>query len=224
MTEVSVTYVPLLENPPLHLVILAAKDSPLTVDCPPERRGMHDHLDATIAKMQLWAYMCQAFTAEQCRRNGLGRRPFALHEEVGPDTLDAIPAQSQRMRPVVHLVRSRHTLAEFRDPDVAQQNSHAKRSGDLHGWATEALLADDAPPFCKSPQGAYVAVLLLDAHWDPQRCLLLGHAALGAGGPVSSHPKIGVFGSHSCWSWPRTLQEVVPSFLDTTDVVNPCVH
>lgn len=90
----------------------------------------------------------------------------------------------------------------------------------MHEFATEALRDPSAPPCFRSPQGAYVAVLTLDSHWDQDKKLLLGHAALGAGGPVSPGCKIGTFGSHSCWSWPRTLGEVVPAFMDCGDVVS----
>ena len=96
----------------------------------------------------------------------------------------------------------------------------AKRAGAMHEFATEALQHPSAPPCFHNPSGAYVAVLILDAHWDPQKKLLLAHAALGAGGPVSPGCKIGVFGSHSCWSWPRTISEVVPAFMDCSEVVD----
>lgn len=120
-TSITLTYQPLAQNPPLHLVILAASDSPLTIDCPPERRGQHDTYDALVAKFQLWAYMCQAFTAEQCRRNDLGRRPFALEEYDGPDNIETFPAKARRRRPYVHFIRSTHSLSEFRSRDCAQQ-------------------------------------------------------------------------------------------------------
>lgn len=90
----------------------------------------------------------------------------------------------------------------------------------MHEFATEALNDPSAPPQFRNPSGAYVAVLTLDAHWDPAQKLLLGHAALGAGGPVGPGCKIGVFGSHSCWSWPRSLPEVVSAFMDCTEVVS----
>lgn len=122
-TTVTLTYQPLSHNPPLHLVILAASDSPLSIDCPPERRGQQDTYDAIVAKFQLWAYMCQAFTAEQCRRNDLGRRPFALEEYDGPDNIETFPAKGKRRRPYVHFVRSTHSLSEFRSRNCAQQVS-----------------------------------------------------------------------------------------------------
>lgn len=218
-TTVNVVYTPLSQNPPLHLVILTASDSPLTIDCPPERRQDHAHLQAVIAKFQLWAYMCQAFTAEQMRRNGLGRRTFALEEYDGQlDPLETFPPVNQRRAPFVHVVKSTHSTREFRDPDNAQQYKPAKRAQAMHEFASEALRSPSAPAPFHNPQGAYVAVLILDAHYDPQKKLLLGHAALGAGGPMGPGCKIGVFGSHSCWSWPRSIKEIVPAFMDCTDV------
>lgn len=118
---ITLTYQPVVQNPPVHLVILAASDSPLTIDCPPGRRGQQDTYDAVVAKFQLWAYMCQAFTAEQCRRNDLGRRPFALEEYDGPDNIEMYPAKAKRRRPYVHFIRSTHSLSEFRMRDCAQQ-------------------------------------------------------------------------------------------------------
>lgn len=120
-TRITISYVPLSQNPPVHLVMLAARDSPLHIDCPPERRGQHDTVEAVVAKFQLWAYMCQAFTAEQFRRNDMGRRPFALEEYDAPDNIEAYPPRGKRRRPYVHLLRSSHSLQEFRSPDCAQQ-------------------------------------------------------------------------------------------------------
>lgn len=120
-TTITLTYQPLSQNPPLHLVILAASDSPLTIDCPPERRGKDDTYDALVAKFQMWAYMCQAFTAEQCRRNELGRRTFSLEEYDGSDNIESYPARGKARRPYVHFLRSTHSLAEFRSRDCAQQ-------------------------------------------------------------------------------------------------------
>ena len=129
--SLAVSYIPLSQNPPLHLVILAAADSPLTVDCPPERREEHANLQAVIAKFQLWAYMCQAFTAEQMRRGGLGRRTFALDEKDGePDSLEQYPPRNKRRAPPVHFIRSTHSLREFRDPNNAQQVSPALLQSD----------------------------------------------------------------------------------------------
>lgn len=123
-TVIKVYYRPLTTNPPLHLVILAASDSPLVIDCPPDRHEGHSHIDAVIAKMQLWAYMSQSFTAEDNRRNGLGRRTFALDEQEGADTLESYPANQKKRRPLIHILRSTHSLSEFRDPENTQQVSY----------------------------------------------------------------------------------------------------
>jgi hypothetical protein len=91
--DINVLYVPLLQYPPLHLVIMAACDSPLVIDCPPHKRGgissAHSDLDAAIAKFRMTAYMWQAMTAEDFRQKGVGRRSFRLDEEWAPDTVSS---------------------------------------------------------------------------------------------------------------------------------------
>lgn len=53
--ELIVTYIPLLQFPPLHLAIMVAKDSHPLIDCPPSKRGgfssAHADLDGAIAKL-----------------------------------------------------------------------------------------------------------------------------------------------------------------------------
>ena len=46
--KINVTYIPLLQYPPLHLVIMVAKDSPLVIDCPPAK-GSGTYLYALMA-------------------------------------------------------------------------------------------------------------------------------------------------------------------------------
>jgi hypothetical protein len=91
--DITVNYIPLLQYPPLHLVIMAASDSPLVIDCPPHKRGgissAHSDLDAAIAKFRMTAYMWQAMTAEDFRQKGVGRRTFRLDEEWAVDTVSS---------------------------------------------------------------------------------------------------------------------------------------
>lgn len=91
--DITVTYIPLLQYPPLHLVIMTACDSPLVIDCPPHKRGgvssAHSDLDAAIAKFRMTAYMWQAMTAEDFRQKGVGRRTFRLDEEWAIDTVSS---------------------------------------------------------------------------------------------------------------------------------------
>jgi len=54
----------------------------------------------------------------------------------------------------------------------------------------------------------YVAVLLLDATWDPGSNLIRGHAALGGG---SGLIQMGIFGSQSLHAWPSYIEEVTPA-------------
>jgi hypothetical protein len=89
--QLTITYIPLLQHPPLHLAIMVSKDSPLLIDCPLTKRGgfssTHSDLEAAIAKFRMTAYMWQAMTAEDLRAKGLGRRAFRLEEEWAADTV-----------------------------------------------------------------------------------------------------------------------------------------
>lgn len=209
-------YVPLLQRPPLHLAIMIAKDSPLMIDCPPSKFGSlssaHSSLQAAIAKFRVTAYMWQAFTAEEMRSNGLGRRSFRLEEEWARDTLSSTFANQDFMQSTakVHLIRSDKTVAELRDHQWAQQNSSASRPDGLHSVFTQDLLAHGAPFTVESQP--VVAGMILDSHYDPAAKLITAHAALGSHDPRGL--SLGIFGSHLTYSWPRFVEEISDCLLD----------
>jgi Putative peptidase family len=222
-TELTLNYIPLLQTPPLHLAIMIAKDSPLLIDCPPQKRGgissAHSDLDAAVNKFRMTAYMWQALTAEDMRVKGLGRRSFRLEEEWTTETLsrefsqDFYGSSASHMRSTakIHLIRSEKTTAELRDAQVAQQNQQARRRDGLHDYFTAALKKHGAP-FASSSHPT-VAGLILDSTFSAEQNLILGHAALGCSNP--SGISLGMFGSHLTYSWPRFLEEVASSLLDT---------
>ncbi|KAK7698082.1 hypothetical protein SLS64_012856 [Diaporthe eres] len=203
-------------TPPLHLAIMVAKDSPLAIDCPPRKysgfSSAHSSLEAAIAKLRVTAYMWQALTAEELRKNGLGRRSFRLEEEWAADSLSQSFTHDVKMHSTakVHLIRTEKTVAELRDAQVAQQNSSGRRRDDLHNLFSEALLAHGGP--FASEARPVVAGLILDSHYDAESKLILGHAALGAHNPNGL--SLGIFGSHLTYSWPRFMEEVPDCLLD----------
>lgn len=169
-------------------------------------------------RIALQAYLWQAFHAEQMRRLGMGRRTFQL------DDIDAAEEAAEASRelssmPRVHLLRSRHPLKEFRDPDNAQQNSRARDGGAMHTFAREALEDPSTPRFLHfSP----VAVLTLDTVWDSDMKLLRAHGAVGSGG--QGQISLGVMGSHWLWAAPSSLDQVANSFLDSEATHESCVN
>ncbi|KAJ4364181.1 hypothetical protein N0V83_009637 [Neocucurbitaria cava] len=224
--EVNVNYIPLLQNPPLHLAIMVASDSPCTIDCPTFKAGglssAHSDLDAAVAKLRMTAYMWQAMTAEDMRLKGLGRRSFRLDEEWTADTVsrDFLNAKhnesldregAMRSTAAVRLIRSKKTTKEIRDANIAQQNPSASRKEDLFNYFMDALkaaggrFASDARPI--------VAGLVLDSHYSISKKMILGHAALGCHDPKGI--SLGIFGSHLTYSWPRFLEEVAACLMDT---------
>lgn len=214
---IKVQYVPLMQTPPLHLVIMVAKDSPLLIDCPPHKFSFltdaHSGLQAATAKLRTTAYMWQAFTAEEFRAAGLGRRSFRLEEEWAADTLSRDYAYETHMQSTakVHLIRTDKTVAELRDAQMAQQNESGRRRDELHKIFTRALL-DHGDPFISAAKPV-VAGLIFDSHYDAKQDLILAHAALGSHNPNGL--SLGIFGSHLTYSWPRFIEEVQACLTDT---------
>ena len=209
----TVHMVPPLNAPPLQLVILLGKDSPGTFDAVPariEREG--NGLETAIRKFRMAAYLWQAFTAEQMARNRLGRRVFRLDEEwvTGTSNYRDRELGTMRSEAKIHVIRSSKTVAELRDPNIAQQNPSAKDRDGLLGIAAEAV-RDYLKPL--PGQKHYVTVMLMDAHWDSGANLITGHAAL-QGNRGELH--ISIFGSQALQSYPTSIEEVVPAFSDCT--------
>ncbi|KAI8873781.1 hypothetical protein GQ42DRAFT_160317 [Ramicandelaber brevisporus] len=216
-SNISINYTPQLDAPPLRLVIVAAKDSDMTFDAPPDRRGPgQNDLQSAIARLRCAAYLWQAFMSENMYRHGFGRRTFRLEEDVDVDTLSSADAKSgtRRLTAKVHVLRSQFTMEEIRDPHRSQQYSPKdgeqmrENQFDIAGMALDA--AKDELGF---GEPAYIACLSLDSKWDPEMRLIRGHAALGGG---TDERRLAVFGSHTTFTWPASLEGVVPAFTDST--------
>ncbi|KAI0053253.1 hypothetical protein FA95DRAFT_1552769 [Auriscalpium vulgare] len=224
-TVTNIAYLPLLHVPPLHLAIMVAKDSQQRMDCPPEKAATptHNDLEAAKKKMRTWAYMCQAFTAEEMRKNGFGRRSFRLDEEWAQDTLSTVDDDPTfRVTAKIHVVKTEHTMAQLRDPHRAQQNPNANQSGALYDIFHEALKSYGGPfqVFSGEGEGPVVAGHIFDSHFNPKLNLITAHAALGGTGGPHSKVHLGMFGSHTHWAWPRNIEEIVPALLDATRVTS----
>ncbi|KAJ2750174.1 hypothetical protein H4S06_004439, partial [Coemansia sp. BCRC 34490] len=221
--QLNVKMAPHLDKPPLLLSIMLGRDSNGIFDAPPNARGPGvNDLDAAIRKFRCCVYMWQAFMAEQLYRQGFGRRTFRLEEYYEPDTMARDNAK--RMTARIHVIRSKLSVAELQDKELAQQWKPPpgyKRKSDqsLFGVVGDAL--NDYGAF-KGKH--YIVCLIADSHWDSQMGVLLGHAALGGGG---GDRRLGVFGSHTTHSWPANAEEIATKLLDTTKtdtryLVNDC--
>ena len=210
---VTLNYLPLNNNPPLQLVVLIASDSPCTFDATPERAQREGNgLETATRKFRMAAHLWQAFTAEQMYRNNFGRRCFRFEEEWQTGTLSIKDWEVGRMKneTKVHVVRAKQTVTELRDLQYAQQYGPATKKGMLYEIASDAVRE-----YFKITSGhkQYVAALLLDAHWDPKISIITGHAALGG---TTNDLQLAVFGSHALQSYPSSVEEVVPAFMDCT--------
>ncbi|KAI9485776.1 MAG: hypothetical protein EXX96DRAFT_19181 [Benjaminiella poitrasii] len=205
-----VNYLPLLQNPPLSLVILVGSDSPGTFDVTPEKEGQNT-LAIAVQKLRMAGYMWQSFCAEQMHRNGMGRRTFRLDEAWLPDTVSSQDKpNTMRHTARVHIIRSRHTVAEIRDIRRAQQSKYGdeEKYESLFDYFMEDLKR--YPPFDKP---CTVAGLVLDSHWDVKQQVSLGHTALGGG---AGDTALGIFGSHLLHAWPVSIEDIVPSLMNNT--------
>ncbi|KAI1322116.1 hypothetical protein F5Y16DRAFT_387603 [Xylariaceae sp. FL0255] len=219
-SSVVIQYQPLLQLPPLHLAILVASDSPLLIDCPPAKRGAissaHSTLDAAIVKLRMAAYMWQAVTAEDFRLRGMGRRTFRLDEEWGLDTTTAASLHTDSTQDYmdnvakIHIVRTEKTVAELRDPSLATFRRHQNALIDIF---SKALMAHGSP-FLTSNRPV-VAGMVLDSHYSVEKGIVLGHGSQRLRDPTMS---LGVFGSHTTYSWPRFLEEIPSCLLDRTQI------
>ena len=216
-TIISLLYIPLLQCPPLHLAVMVAKDSPLLMDCPPQKAGglssAHSDLTAAIEKFRMTAYMWQAMTAEDMRTKGLGRRTFRLEEEWTIDTVsrDFINARHTDLRHFEDAVRSTAKVTVVKSSKtkneilfVAGRGSRINGDNELFDIFMEAL-ADHGGPF-DVQTSPVVAGLILDAHYDQRNDQTAGHVSTGRHQPKGV--SLGTFGSHLTYSWPRFTEEV----------------
>jgi hypothetical protein len=211
--NLSINYQP-LDNKPIHLCLLVAKDSPGYFDTTSIKGNQEGNgIDLAVRKLRVAARLMQAFTNEQMLRAGFGQRTFNFTEEATTDTLFEQEQHNPRTRRTVkiHVIRSQRTLQELRDPNLAQQNSKGSDTGGLFRITLEELKAYSPLKSEKRPFQA--AVMFLDTHWDPKLKLILTHAALGGG---DDDVKLAIFGSHGLYSWPASLEKVVPAFQDDT--------
>lgn len=209
----NINFLPLVNAPPLQLVLLLGKDSPGTFDTLPERRQREgDGMDTAIRKYRMAAYLWQAFTGEQMYRNAFGRRCFRFEEEWQTGSLTCRDTEIGQMRneAKIHVIRSKKTVKELRDLDIAQKFDQATRKGGLYDIALEAVI-DYFKPL--AGQRHYVSVMLLDAHWDTTAQTITGHAALSGG---SNGVQLAIFGSHALQSYPSCIEEVVSALTNCT--------
>lgn len=220
----NVNYLPLNNSPPLQLAIILGSDSPATFDAVPERMHREGNgLEIAMKKFRTAAYLWQAFTGEQMQRQGFGRRCFRFEDSWEPGTLSYQDWGTGQFRTQakIHVIRSRKTVAEIRDLELAQQYPPATKKGDLFGIAAEAV----KDYFGIRPgQKLYVSCLFMDTHWDPKVKTVRGHAALGGG---DGDLQLAIFGSHCLQSYPSSLEEVWEAFgdctrTDTAYVANDC--
>ncbi|CAK7909672.1 hypothetical protein CAAN1_13S01244 [[Candida] anglica] len=219
------------QNKPVHLCVILGKDSNGSYDMPSYRlqRGEVANLDTAIRKLKVAGRLMQSFTQDDMRSNGFSNRTWQFTEETvknqgifGYDVDSPTPHQEVK----IHVLRSPKTVAELRDPNLAQQNPKGKDTGGLFSHALDLIhkVPELWDEFEKSRTAIQCACLYIDATFDVKSKLILAHAALGGG---TGEIKLAIFGSHGLHSWPMNFPQVTPSFLDSThlttkEVANDC--
>lgn len=211
---------------PVHLCVVVGSDSTGAFDMPSYRRqrGELSQLDTAVYKLKVAARLMQAFTHEEMRANGLGNRTWQFveetesHQRVFGYTVES-PTPHREVK--VHVLRLPKTVAQLRDPNLAQQNPHASDSGGLFGHAIDLIKDSELG---RHDLAVQCAVLYLDATFDTANRLILAHAALGGG---TAEVKLAIFGSHGIHSWPTTFAQCTDHFADATrlskrEVANDC--
>lgn len=218
--ELTLKYVPLESNKPVHLCIIMGRDSNGSYDMPRYRlsRGEVANLDTAIKKLKVAGRLMQAYTQDEMRSTGFSNRSFQFVEErsnfqgiFGYNVNSSVSHQEIK----VHVLKSPKTVAELRDPNLAQQNPKGSNTGGLFSHALE-LIKNTPELFEKRKMintSIQCAVIYLDAHFDVAKDMILTHAALGGG---NGDIKLAIFGSHGLHSWPINFPMMTPSFLDAT--------
>lgn len=219
-----------LKNKPVHLCLILGKDSDGSYDLPSykRQRGEQANLNTAIRRLKVAARMMQAFTQDEMRRVGFSNRSFQFVEETvshqgifGYNVESPVPHQEVK----VHVLRSPKSMADLRDPNIAQQNPKGTNTGELFGHANHLVM--NTPEMFQwykdNDTPIQAACIYLDSHYDAKMDMILTHAALGGG---TGQVKLAIFGSHGLHSWPINFAQITPSFLDAThlgkDVANDC--
>lgn len=229
--NVSINYEPFEDPnlvPKIHLCLILGKDSKGNFDIPGYKSKEGNSLELAIKKMRTAGRIMQLFTQDDMFAHGLGIRSFQFVEETCPSSISSQDESQNisREQIKIHIIRSEKTVAEIRDPDLAQQNSKAKNGGGLFGVALEALKNYGGPFSDESTKKvrAIAACIFLDGHYDVPKKLIVGHAALGGG---TDRIALAINGSHGMHSWPSNFESIYSAFTDCTklsdrEVGNDC--
>ena len=124
-TRITLHYLPLLQNPPLHLAIVLACDSDGTFEAPADRPNGWDE---AVKRLRVASLLWQAYTAEQLHRTFPGgpgrgeshRRSFRLEEEWIEDTLSLQETDVWRSSVKIHIVKSELTINGIGQSDATK--------------------------------------------------------------------------------------------------------
>jgi hypothetical protein len=141
-TRITLHYLPLLQNPPIHLAIVLARDSEGTFESPPDRPN---GLEEGVKKFRMASYLWQAYIAEAMFRNfpgslgngGSARRSFRVEEEWTDDTLSLQENHVRRLTAKVHVVRSPFSVEGGSESPLLIRNATA------NFWARGEGVEDD---------------------------------------------------------------------------------
>ncbi|KAI9091272.1 putative peptidase family-domain-containing protein [Phlyctochytrium arcticum] len=247
-TFIKIHYNPLLDNPPLRLVIMVANDSDFEFDVPVSQAGI-DFRKEAFRRFRMSAYMWQAFTAEQMWRSGFGRRTFRLDESLLPDTLSDADVEDERNTAQIYVARIPLTKKQLRSVGIPRvpKDKPPPTSTSTTQPPTSTQIPND-PTSCSdqiedndndedSNCGYHdFFSVFMDALQDfsapfDSPCFVAGLImdshwdpevnsirAHTALGGGAGHRRLGIFGSHLMHGWPGSIEDMDRCLLDTTPI------
>lgn len=201
-------------NPPIHLCLLAGRNSQYCIDSPSYRiRSEGNDVRTAVKKLRFSARLIQAFFEEQFARAGFGNRTLKFAEQEDLDTITTKTSQTTRRTVKVHVVPIDNTVEEIRE--ASNPNWFAAVAG--------IALQKYGNPF-NPGSGTKAVCLFLDSHWN-----------VHTQSPEGDFRKVGiredrsafvsVVGSQFLWALPLSYEDLYPAFseifpVDTNQVSN----
>lgn len=160
--------------------------------------GVDSSVESACARIAIGAKLIQCIMAEKLFELGLGRKTFQLEHDINPKKPECVVFTSN-----LNVNKAR----KMRESDLW---SHFGRELMLSELGT-----NDRKFMAFISCTRFKGLDIIDKVLTHEEIVSLteGHAALGGGG-------LAVFGSACLYTWPTTVEEIVPKFLDTTVIDN----
>ncbi|KAI5636310.1 putative peptidase family domain-containing protein [Phthorimaea operculella] len=154
-----------------------------------------DSIESACARISIGAKLIQSVTAEKLYESGVGRKTFQLEHEVNPKKPECIVFRSSLNVNKARKMKQAELWAHFgRELMLSDLGSNERK---FLGFIS-----------CTRFKGTDVDKPMTH---DEIVAMTEAYAALGGGG-------LALFGTACLYTWPTTIEEIIPKFLDSTPV------